>query len=585
MKSKLFYFLFAAFVVLMLFIGYKNIARAEYISQGYLYKEVPEHWEEAIARSINHKNISLYIDGVSVNTSKYDIYMDVSLTLMIPVNIIRDVFDCAVNLYNGTSLVIERGTDIIKLNVDSHEITINDGVYMIKSAPKNIGETLYVPLEAIIQGFGYTYTWDMVTNQATLINDNPDERTLPYAYNYKDMDKMTSIKDQGKYGTCWAFAALTSLETTLLPEHRMTFAADHMSLANSFNLNQFEGGEYAMAIAYLTSWQGPVLEADDPYGDGKTDESLQSVVHVQGAQIIEAKDFETIKKMVYKYGGVQSSIYMSLPYNGNYSKYYNRKNNAYCYIGEKKPNHDIVIVGWDDNYPKENFNADIESDGAFICQNSWGEDFGDNGVFYISYYDSNIGMHNVVYTQVESADNYDNIYQSDLCGWVGYLGCDREYATFANVYKAKDREILKAVGFYAVGVDTEYSVYICPDFKDERSLDGNLIPVASGKLSNAGYYTIELDRIITLNKDQQYAIVVDINTPNTKKPVAVEYVSDYRTESVDLTDGHGYIKLGPSKWLRTEDMGEKSCNICLKAYTTNAVKPNEEMSYGLRGGD
>lgn len=572
MKSKLVYFLCTALICVLAFIGYKNIVKAEYLSQSYVYEQTPEHWKEAIASSVNRNDILLYIDGVSVNTKKYNIYMDTTMTLMIPIDIIRDVFDCAVNLYNNTKLVVERGTNTIKMSVDSEEITINDGVYMIKSSPKFIGSTLYVPLEAIIQGFGYSYTWDMVTNQATLINDNPDNRNLPYAYSYIAADKMTAIKDQGAYGTCWAFAALTALETSLLPEERLTFAADHMSLANSFNLNQYEGGEYAMAIAYLTSWQGPVLERDDPYGDGKTDETLEAVVHVQGAQIIESKDFDTIKKMVYEYGGVQTSIYMSLTYYGGYSKYYNRDNYAYCYIGEKKPNHDVVIVGWDDNYPKENFNADIESDGAFICQNSWGEDFGDNGIFYVSYYDTNIGMHNVVYTQVESADNYDNIYQSDLCGWVGYLGCDKEYATFANVYTAKDDELLKAVGFYAVGLDTSYTVYICPDFKDETSLDGKLIPVASGQFVNAGYYTVELDKIISLKKDQQYAIVVDIITPNTKKPVAVEYVSDYRTETVDLTDGQGYIKLGPSKWLRTEKMEEKSCNVCLKAYTSNAGK-------------
>jgi len=60
--------------------------------------------------------------------------------------------------------------------------------------------------------------------------------------------------------------------------------------------------------------------------------------------------------------------------------------------------------------------------------NSWGDSFGDDGLFYVSYYDSNIGIHNVVYTRVEDNDNYDNIYQSDLCGWVGQLGyeCDTE---------------------------------------------------------------------------------------------------------------------------------------------------------------
>jgi len=576
LKNKLFYIFAAIILSAGMFFLYRQVTKAEYISQGQIGETVPTEWNVLMANSINHKDIALYVDGVSVNTKKNNIYMDEAMTLMIPYTIISDTFDCAVNLYSRLNLVIERGTNKISLSVDSSEMNVNDGVYMLKSSPKFIGDMLYVPLESVIQGFGYTYTWDMAANQATLINDNPENKNLPYSYSYVDANKMTTIKDQGRYGTCWAFAALTSLETTLLPEQRMTFAADHMSIANSFNLNQNEGGEYTMAIAYLTSWQGPVLEKDDPYGDGVTDESLSEVVHVQGAQIIEAKDFDTIKQMVYKYGGVQSSIYMSLTYSGSHSKYYNDKENAYCYIGENKPNHDVVIIGWDDNYPKENFNGDIESDGAFICQNSWGTEFGDNGIFYISYYDTNIGMHNVVYTQVEPTDNYDNIYQSDLCGWVGYLGCDKEYATFANVYTAENNEYLKAVGFYSVALDTSYTVYVCTDFKDESSLNGNLIQAASGKFNNAGYYTVELEQTILLNKGKQYAIVIDINTPNTKKPVAVEYVNGNRTATVDLTDGQGYIKLGYNKWQRTEDMGEKSCNVCLKAYTKNVnMQPTE----------
>ena len=35
--------------------------------------------------------------------------------------------------------------------------------------------------------------------------------------------------------------------------------------------------------------------------------------------------------------------------------YYNKSTDAYCYIGTEKPNHDVVIVGWDDSYSKDNF--------------------------------------------------------------------------------------------------------------------------------------------------------------------------------------------------------------------------------------
>lgn len=60
-----------------------------------------------------------------------------------------------------------------------------------------------------------------------------------------------------------------------------------------------------------------------------------------------------------------------------------------------------MIIGWDDNYSRSNFNTPLEGDGAFICQNSWGDGFGENGIFYVSYYDTNIGTHNVAYTRVD----------------------------------------------------------------------------------------------------------------------------------------------------------------------------------------
>ena len=135
-----------------------------------------------------------------------------------------------------------------------------------------------------------------------------------------------------------------------------------------------------------------------------------------------------------------------------------------------------MIIGWDDSYAKDNFSVDLEGDGAFICQNSWGSEFGDGGIFYISYYDTNIGTHNVVYTGIEDSDNYDHIYQSDLCGWVGQLGYNKESIYGANVYIAESNQNLTAAGFYATGKDSEYQLYVVKNFEDESSLS-NMTPV------------------------------------------------------------------------------------------------------------
>lgn len=563
MKRKGHYLFTIIIFFICIYFAAESLTKTEYISQGERVGAMVDLWSKTIASSINESPISMYIDGNDAKVKRGKVYMDDTMTLMVPSNMLTEAFDCAVTLYDEKKLVIEKGNTVLEMTVEENNLSINGATFRISSAPIKKEDILYVPVSAIIKGFGYTYSWDISHNKATFINDNPSINTLPYSYSYVDKGKNTIVRNQGVRSTCWACAAITALETSLLPEHRLELSVDHISMNNSFKISQFDGGEYTMALAYLTAWQGPVYEKDDPYGDRETDVALKPVVHVQEAQIIAAKNLAEIKEMVYKYGGVQSSLYTSITNSNGTSKYYNKEKSAYCYIGEEKPNHDVVIIGWDDNYPKENFNAEIESNGAFICQSSWGEEFGEKGIFYVSYLDANIGVHNIVYTRVESPDNYDKIYQSDLCGWQGVLGYEQSYAYFANVYEHENVEQLKAVGFYATDVDTTYSVYIVEDFKDASSFQ-NMNMVATGKFNNAGYYTVDLDEPVILSKGK-YAVVVRIDTPNSLRPIAVEMYKDYATTSVDLTDGEGYISLYGKSWERIEEAYD--CNICLKAYT------------------
>ena len=57
-----------------------------------------------------------------------------------------------------------------------------------------------------------------------------------------------------------------------------------------------------------------MLEADDPYGDGISDGSLESIVHLQEAINIGEKDDEAIKEAILKWGGVQSSFYSDMEF-------------------------------------------------------------------------------------------------------------------------------------------------------------------------------------------------------------------------------------------------------------------------------
>lgn len=566
MSRRRLYIMLALLLFAVLGLQKLNLFSVRGVERGAVYGSFPKEWERLIADDANLRGITLVVDGKEYAGEKNPVYMTGHMEVMIPVSMVTQAFSCAVNYYDRSRLVIEQNTNRIELLNGEAFMRVNDVTMALGEALTDLDGVLYLPLEVIEKGLSYRLDWNVRNRIVNMASMKPDSRILPYAYDYRKKGRVQQVKNQGTLGTCWSFASLQALETSLLPEESCDFSEDHMTLNNSFSLTQNDGGEYTMSMAYLLAWQGPVLEEDDPYGDGYSPEGLSPVKHVQEIQILPSKDYEQIKRAVFLYGGVQSSLYTSMKSYRSRSVFYNRVQNAYCYIGTEKPNHDVVIVGWDDNFSRDNFNMDLEGDGAFICMNSWGSDFGDDGYFYVSYYDTNIGIHNILYTGVESTDNYDNIYQSDLCGWIGQLGYGEETAYFANVYTAGADERLEAAGFYATGPETAYEVYLARNVDSSRDFSKKRL-VASGHLTNAGYYTVRLDEPEKLEAGKKFAVIVKISTPGSIHPIAIEYDAGEGKANVVLEDGEGYISLRGTEWEPVET--DQKCNVCLKAYTTN----------------
>lgn len=523
-------------------------------------------WYEQMAEEINDSPITLEVDGTMVDPQLGSLRMSQDGQFMIPYGMLPEALSCAALLYDGNRLVMERGNTHAEMTVGSPELLLGEESQTIAAPPEWENGILYVPLEAVTEVFSYEENWDAENRKMELTGSEDPATFLPESYDYRKAGRAPAVKNQGSLGTCWAFASVMALESRVRPEWNVSFSEDHMSLRNSFHFSQNAGGEYTMSMAYLLAWQGPVLEEEDPYGDGYSPDGLSPACHVQEIQVLPEKDYEAVKRAVYLYGGVQSSLYTAMVSDRDDTHYYRKETGAYWYNGDEKPNHDVVIIGWDDHYSRDNFNQPPEGDGAFICANSWGGEFGDDGYFYVSYYDTNIGIHNILYSGIESADNYDHIYQTDLCGWVGQLGYGKESAFFANIYTAEEKEELEAVGFYATGENTSYQVYTVTDAEGSSQF-GRRRKVASGEVANAGYYTVLLDKTMTLEAGERFAVIVEITTPGAIHPVAIEYSSPDKGLTVDLSDGEGYISYRGSSWERVE--AEQNCNVCLKAYTRN----------------
>ena len=511
----------------------------------------------AMAEAINKKDIKLKVNKKTVYPSQGKYFMSPKMNLMIPTDVVEKNLNCACLNYKGETVVVIKANTKAVLKENSNKVKINGSDYTIEEKVMKKDGAVYIPSSLFENYLGFAYKWDNETNTASLI-DTALGNALPTKYNYAEEGRLPKVQDQGQEKTCWAYATLSALESSLLPNEKYEFSRKHLidySSKTNFILN---GGDYEFSLAYLTSWNGPVSDNSNDYGAVKK--------HVQSAQLLTPRDQEEMKRMLFKYGGVETSIFLEKDVASNKSPYYTISKYAYCYTGNEKPNHDVVVVGWDDNFPKENFlNADLKKDGAFICLNSWGEDFGDKGLFYVSYECNSFGDVSVCYTQIEYVDNYDKIYQSDLCGWTGTMGYkDRSTVYFANNYKAKNNESIKAVGFYVTEENTDYEIFVCEDYKDVSSFNNKHL-AAKATFDNRGYYTLNLDKAYKASKGKKFSIIVKAHNKNKSlKLVPVETMTESMKKPIDLKDGEGYISSNGKEWQSVE---KQRCNVCLKAYT------------------
>ena len=143
------------------------------------------------------------------------------------------------------------------------------------------------------------------------------------------------------------------------------------------------------------------------------------------------------------------------------------------------------------------------------------------------------------------------------------------------MYEAEEKGTVEAAGFYAMVPDTEYALYgaVVPGDMEPgevlSGLGGELMPLlASGRLGEAGFYTIPFEAPVEVKAGSRFAVALWIRSPGTEQPVAIEYNGGGRWRNVDITDGEGYISPDGTQWMRAEE--REACNVCLKAYGNGA---------------
>ena len=84
--------------------------------------------------------------------------------------------------------------------------------------------------EGLINGQEVQEGQDLPIGETTA--ENTGEIPLPSRFDYRDVGKQPEVRDQGRFGTCWAFASLMAMESSLLPEESWKFSADQIGRAS-----------------------------------------------------------------------------------------------------------------------------------------------------------------------------------------------------------------------------------------------------------------------------------------------------------------------------------------------------------------
>ena len=397
--------------------------------------------------------------------------------------------------------------------------------------------------------------------------------TLPSSFDLRSEGRVTEVRNQGSCGSCWAFAAMACLESYLLPEETWDFSENNLKNLSGFDRDHCAGGSPTMATAYFTRWAGPVLEEDDPYNPG-SDESppgLPVQKHAQNVYVLKSMDREAFKTAIMTYGAFEQCFYYD-------SSYYNSATHAYYYGGGAYSNHCVAIVGWDDDFEKENFDPEPPGDGAFIGRNSWGESWGEEGYFYISYDDTHFSSElEAWYFTAEPTTNYDTLYEHDPLGAVTFLYTAREAVWGANLFRAVADQDLVAVSFHAAVPGTSYEVYVYVN-PTSGPRSGDLVAGESGWLPYAGYRTVALNETIPLRSGQEFSVVVRLITPGSIRPMAIEYPLPSYSSGATANEGESFISDDGVSWDDLTTIREDG-NVCIKAFAdTSAAMADMALS-------
>ena len=399
------------------------------------------------------------------------------------------------------------------------------------------------------------------TQSASPSDERFDLRDYTITINGSEVSLSGIVKDQGSNGACWAFGATGALESAFLKsagilldlsENNIQGVATRYSEYGTDLIK--EGGFATSGMGLFLSWLGVISAEYDNYDElGKISIAAYAPMasyHIQDTVIIPKRssstDNDKLKDALVKYGGLTVHIYGASANN----EYYNPDTYAQYYNGQDAGNHFVTLVGWDDNFSRDNFKIKPEGDGAWICKNSWGTDWGENGYFYVSYYDTTFARYtdSVGYI-INNTENYTTLYQYDIGDIGQYFKDNGEIISFVNSFEAIDTELIKAVGTYFENPNEDYTIKVY--------VNNLLLYTQTGKSTHGGFETIKLNKQILVREGNKFSVEIQAKAMPLLEDTRIHFENG--KSMAYYTDG------------AVDDLGKIGKAACIKVY---AVKSN-----------
>ncbi len=204
-------------------------------------------------------------------------------------------------------------------------------------------------------------------------------RDLPTSYDWRDVDGVTSVKDQASCGSCWAFGSVAPLECNIKIKDGVEVDLSEQWLVSCNQEGYGCGGGWWVHDYHLTATDpcgdtGAVLETYFPYSatDAPCNCPYPHDYFIEGWAYVPGGDVpppEAIKQAILDYGPVSVAVAVDQ----NFSDY---TGGVFNLDTATEINHGVALVGWDDSQG---------TSGVWLLRNSWGSDWGEDGYMRIEY--------------------------------------------------------------------------------------------------------------------------------------------------------------------------------------------------------